>query len=65
MCVQAFTDNHHQISRAPITIIPQVHYNVNVDALNRKTKSGQCCVKKCVFLNMAGLAAARMSHGSE
>ena len=34
----------------------------------KKLVGGKCCVKKCVFssfLNMAGLAAAQMSGGSE
>ena len=40
MRVQAFTDHHHhQFSSAPITIIPQVHYNVNADAVNRSQRA--------------------------
>ena len=32
---------HHQISSAPISLIPQVaHYNVNVYALNKSLRAG-------------------------
>jgi len=35
----AATSHHHQISSAPITLRPYMHYSVNVDALNRSLLS--------------------------
>jgi len=35
-------DHHHEISRAPITVRPQVCYNVDVDALSMLYGTSKC-----------------------